>query len=212
MRRSSFSEALHGLTEMMAAKNLQLLEHGRRTALYALTLGHAVGVSTRDMIDLHYAALLHDIGQTRLPDEILQKKGPLTYEEYALIQCHPRDGAKFVEAIPALRGAAVLVAHHHEHWDGSGYPYGLRGAFIPLGSRILAVADRFDALCSVKDGFGRDARLAMRRLRRLAGSQLDPALVGIFVQRMENERNRPSCCVEMSDGGFGAGVPLAPTG
>ncbi len=121
--RPSPSDALHILTEMMTARNPGLLEHGQRTARYAVALGCAIGVSARDLIDLHYAAVLHDIGQVMLPDEIVQKDGPLTHEEYAVLQCHPRDGARLLETIPVLRRAAILIAHHHEHWDGSGYPY-----------------------------------------------------------------------------------------
>ncbi|MDQ6735152.1 MAG: HD domain-containing protein, partial [Nitrospirota bacterium] len=154
----SLSKALHILIQVMRAKEPTLLEHGRRTAHYATALGHAVGISARELIDLHYAALLHDIGKLLLSDGTLQKDSPLTHEEYAFVQCHPRDGARLLETIPALRRAAVLVAHHHEHWDGSGYPYGLRGTFIPLGSRILAVADRFDALCSEKNDAHIDER------------------------------------------------------
>jgi HD-GYP domain-containing protein (c-di-GMP phosphodiesterase class II) len=199
---------MHILTEMMTARNPGLLEHGQRTARYAAALGCAIGVSSGTLIDLHYAAVLHDIGQAMLPIEIVQKDGPLTHEEYAVLQCHPRDGARLLETIPVLRRAAILIAHHHEHWDGSGYPYGLRDTFIPLGSRILAVADRFDALCSDK---GNPQRLAMKLLRRLAGSQLDPTLVGVFVQRMENESS-DARFAGMSGGGFGARVPLAPTG
>ena len=127
-----------------------------------------------------------------LPDTILKKNGVLTQEEYAFVQCHPRDGARLLEAIPVLRRAAVLVAHHHEHWDGSGYPYGLRNTFIPLGSRILAIADRFDALCEQTDSSDVDERLAMRLIRMLAGSQLDPTLVGVFAHRRQDERS-PVC-------------------
>src|SRR5205085_11172808 len=168
-------------------------------------LGHAICLSAHDLIDLYYAAMLHDIGQTRLPDDIVQKNGPLTHEEYVLMQCHPRDGARLLETIPALRRAAVLVAHHHEHWDGSGYPYGLRNTFIPLGSRILAVADRFDALNSEKDGSQGDLRLTMNLMRTLAGSQLDPTLIGVFAHRLENESRM--CFIGPSREAFGARVP-----
>lgn len=181
----SISKALNILTEMMRAKDPALLEHGRRTAQYATGLGHVIGVSSRDLIDLYYASVLHDIGKVMLPDELLQKSGPLTHEEYVVMQCHPREGARLLAAVSSLRRAAVLIAHHHEHWDGSGYPYGLRATFIPLGSRILAVADRFDALCLEKAPRG-----PMKLLRMVAGSQLDPMLVGCFLHRM-NEKSLP---------------------
>lgn len=183
------STALHLLIELMYAKDPALLKHGQRTARHATALGHAIGLSTRDLLDLYLAAILHDAGKVMLPDTILKKNGALTQEEYAFMQCHPRDGARLLETISVLRRAAVLVAHHHEHWDGSGYPYGIRNTFIPLGSRILAIADRFDALCKEKDGSHVDERSAMRLIRMLAGSQLDPMLVGVFIQLLEvNQR------------------------
>jgi len=172
------------LMKVMCGKDAELLRHGLRTAGYAWALGQAVGLPSAQLLHVHYAAVLHDVGKLALPENILRKDGPLTSEEYAALQCHPRDGARILESIPGLRSSAVLIAHHHEHWDGSGYPYGLRGTFIPLGSRILAVADRFDALSTEKDGCARDGKGQMKFLRMLAGSQLDPILVEAFFQHI----------------------------
>ncbi|HET8580728.1 MAG TPA: HD domain-containing phosphohydrolase, partial [Nitrospiraceae bacterium] len=123
----------------------------------------------------------HDIGKLTLPEEILWKDGPLTADEYALVQCHPRAGASLLEPIPFLRIPAILIAHHHERWDGTGYPYGIRGRFIPLGSRILAVADTFDALTSsLSYRQCLSPESATRLLRVVAGSQLDSDLVEVF--------------------------------
>lgn len=116
-----------------------------------------------------------------LPKKILEKNGPLTADEYALVQSHPRAGAELLEPISFLHTPAVWIAHHHERWDGLGYPYGLRGEFIPLGSRILAVADTFDAL-TMNQPFGQaqDLESALHLLRVGAGSQLDPELAEVF--------------------------------
>lgn len=159
-----------------------LVAHGERTAWYAAQLGTAVGLSPADLIDLHYAALLHDIGKLTLPNTILHKEGPLSADEYAQFQSHPRAGAELLTSIAFLRRPAVWISHHHERWDGSGYPYGLRAAFIPLGARILAIADAFDALTS--DSFARlagDGESAEHLLRLIAGTQLDPNLVPVFL-------------------------------
>jgi HD-GYP domain-containing protein (c-di-GMP phosphodiesterase class II) len=126
--------------------------------------------------------LLHDIGQLTLPAEILNKDGPLTAEEYELFQCHPRAGAELLQPISFLQVPALWIAHHHERWDGSGYPYGLRGKFVPLGSRILAVADTFDALtANTSYGWSQSWESALRLLGTVAGPQLDPELVEVFV-------------------------------
>lgn len=204
-----FSTALRRLMDRMWARNPALLTHGYCTAGHAMALGQAIGVSSRDLVDLYLAAVLHDAGKMMLPDTVLNKNGALSAEEYASLQCHPRDGARLLEAIPLLRPAAVLVAHHHEHWDGSGYPYGLRSTFIPLGSRILAIADRFDALCRPTDGSDVDERLAVRLMRMLAGSQLDPALVGVFVQLLDtNEGSACVTCVQPEEFGRECRSPL----
>jgi response regulator RpfG family c-di-GMP phosphodiesterase len=178
---------VHRLMKVMWGRDPELLAHGLRAAGYAWTLGRAIGLPSTQLLHVHYAAVLHDVGKLALPESILRKDGPLTSEEYASLQCHPRDGARILESISGLRKSAVLIAHHHEHWDGSGYPYGLRGTYIPLGSRVLAVADRFDALSSGKDGCTRDGKGAMKFLRMLAGSQLDPMVVEAFCQDVTTE-------------------------
>jgi putative nucleotidyltransferase with HDIG domain len=180
---ASPSDILLGLTKAMAARDTDLYRHGTRTARYAVLLGREVGFLPDDLIDLWYAAVLHDFGKLAVPDEILNKRGPLTMDEYAVVQSHPRAGAELLEQIGFLQTAAVWIAHHHERWDGAGYPYGLRGSLIPLGSRVLAVADTFDALTSDRPySPARDHESALRLLRLVAGSQLDPDLVEAFAR------------------------------
>jgi HD-GYP domain-containing protein (c-di-GMP phosphodiesterase class II) len=138
-----------------------------------------------DLLDLYLAALLHDLGKLVLPDEILEKDGPLTAEEYVRVQRHPRAAADLLEPISSLRVPAVLIAHHHERWDGTGYPCSVRGPLIPLGSRILAVADTFNALTSNRPHRPAcDPESALCLLETVAGSQLDPKLVKMFVGLM----------------------------
>ncbi|MGQ0811173.1 MAG: HD-GYP domain-containing protein [Nitrospiraceae bacterium] len=157
--------------------------HGERTAAHALALGQAISLSQSELHHLKLAALLHDIGLLTLPQRIMSAPDALGASDYALFQSHPRAGARLLEPFRFLRHAAVLIAHHHERWDGRGYPYGIRGEFIPLGARILAVADCFDSLCSRQPSnrsFGQD--LVLDLLRVTAGSRLDPCLVTVFVE------------------------------
>ncbi len=176
-------EALLALMRLIESADRRLKGHGIRTARYAVPLGHAAGFSPAELNDLCLASLLHDIGVLTLPSHILEKDGPLSDEEYALIQSHPRAGAELLAPIAVLRRPALWIAHHHERWDGCGYPYGLRGTLIPLGARILAIADTFDSLTSTQPYRPSQGIVpALRLLRLLAGSQLDPDLVETFVR------------------------------
>ena len=174
-------EALLTITNLIEAADRNQQGHGIRTARYAVPIGREVGFSPAELNDLCLAALFHDIGLLTLPRYLLEKEGPPSDEEYALFQSHPRAGAELLAPIPILRTAALWIAHHHERWDGFGYPYGLRGEFIPPGARVLAVADTFDSLTS-RQPFrpALDPDRALNVLRGLAGSQLDPDLVSVF--------------------------------
>ncbi len=152
--------------------------HGRRTADLAHRLGLASGLALDELQDIMLAGLLHDIGLLTLPTPVLSESRELSPREFALYQSHPRAGAELLRAISFLRRPALWIAHHHERWDGCGYPYGLRGRFIPKGARILAVADTFDAFLYPAAGPRTDASTALALLRVLAGTQLDPDLVG----------------------------------
>ena len=152
--------------------------HGRRTAAISLLIGQAVGMTTGELHDLKLAAFLHDIGLLKLPPHLMSPSDCLEPESYVAIQNHPRLGALLLEPFFFLQEATVLIAHHHERWDGSGYPYGIRGRFIPLGSRILSIADAFDAIRipEVSNPVARNT-IALRIIRVAAGTQFDPELV-----------------------------------
>jgi response regulator RpfG family c-di-GMP phosphodiesterase len=167
--------------------------HGRRTAAISLLIGQAVGLTPGELHDLKLAAFLHDIGLLMLPHELTMGVNTLESESYVTVQNHPRLGASLLEPFFFLREASVLIAHHHERWDGSGYPYGIRGAFIPLGSRVLAIADAYDAI-KVPDA--NDAvrnQVALRILRVASSTQFDPALVEAFYRT----QNSLSTCESM---------------
>jgi HD-GYP domain-containing protein (c-di-GMP phosphodiesterase class II) len=177
--------ALDGIADLVAALKQRaphLVAHASRTARYAVRLGQALALSETDLQHLHLAALLHDLGWLTLPPALLNQDRPLTPEEDALAQASPRAGAELLAPFPGLETPALWIAHHHERWDGLGYPYGLRGPFIPLGARILAVADTFDQLQTPwQPGPVRTLQIACRLLLVLAGTQLDPDLVTTFV-------------------------------
>lgn len=155
--------------------------HGQRTAAIATALGQTAGLDIDSLHHLQFAALLHDIGLLMLPPGLTEHSGSLEPESYVAIQHHSRLGATLLEPFSFLREASILIAHHHERWDGSGYPYGIRGTFIPLGARILSIADAFDAI-RVPEVSERSLRnrIAMRIIRVASGTQFDPQLVHLL--------------------------------
>jgi HD-GYP domain-containing protein (c-di-GMP phosphodiesterase class II) len=155
--------------------------HGQNTADIALMIGQTMALDVDALHHLKLAALLHDIGLLMLSPCITENRAPLEPESYVAVQHHARLGANLLEPFMFMREASILIAHHHERWDGSGYPYGIRGAYIPLGARILAIADAFDAI-RVPGSPGRVGRnrIAIRILRVAAGTQFDPELVALL--------------------------------
>ncbi|MHB9004456.1 MAG: HD domain-containing phosphohydrolase [Coriobacteriia bacterium] len=160
--------------------------HSGRVTDYAMSLGQEIGLDVEHVELLRFAGLLHDIGKTGVSEEILLKPSRLTDDEIAQVRKHVEIGAGIVEQIEFLNALKPVIMHHHECWDGSGYPAGLAGEDIPLLSRILAIADSFDAMTSDTPHHKRltysQARLEMKAA---AGSQLDPRLVGAFVAVMD---------------------------
>jgi HD-GYP domain-containing protein (c-di-GMP phosphodiesterase class II) len=152
--------------------------HSRRVGELARAIAFGLGCTRRQREDIYLAGRLHDIGKVALSDCILRKTTPLTEGEWELVRRHPSIGADLVAQIPGLAHLGPIIRGHHESYDGSGYPDGLCGGRIPLGARIVAVADAFDAMISPRPYRGRmrveDARL---RLRELAGIQFDPEAV-----------------------------------
>lgn len=168
--------------------------HGCRTATISSLIGQAVGLTPGDLHDLNLASFLHDIGLLMLPPHLISSRDRLEPDSYVTIQNHPRLGVSLLEPFFFLRKASVLVAHHHERWDGSGYPYGIRGRFIPLGARILSIADAFDAI-EIPHVLYPDIRrdIALRILRVASGTQFDPHLIHILARTMTGSpirRNR----------------------
>ena len=173
--------ALETLSCRLESADHELYQHSLRVLIVALRFLRSLPLPREISIQIRVAALFHDLGKLCIPAEILKKPSGLTPLELAELRMHPMHGAKMLLPITPLQPASMIVYHHHEHWDGRGYPTGLRGIMIPLGSRIISIADSFVVMTS-----GRQYRKpcspeeALLELSRCAGTQFDPLLVDLF--------------------------------
>jgi putative nucleotidyltransferase with HDIG domain len=143
---TAYLVTLEALVSAIDAREHEVGNHSLRVTEFSLIIARACDVRGRDLVDLYCGALLHDIGKIGVPDAVLHKNGPLTPEEQAIMHRHPEIGQRIIGHIGYLRKATEIVRSHHEHFDGSGYPRGLRGEDIPHGARVFAIADALDAL------------------------------------------------------------------
>ena len=174
---------IEALALAIDAKDQTTHTHIRRVQIYAVGLARALGMSEKEIQGVTTAAVLHDIGKLAVPEHILSKPGALTPEEFKKIRIHPQVGAEIIEHVPFPYPVAPLILNHHERWDGKGYPRGIKGEEIPLGARILSVADFFDALMTDRPyhrAMSREAAISM--LEQDAGKGLDPVLVRRFLE------------------------------
>ena len=173
---------IEALALAIDAKDQTAQSHIRRVQVYAAGLARALGMTENEIQGVKTAALLHDIGKLAVPEHILSKPGPLTQEEFQKIRIHPQVGAEIISGVPFPYPVAPLILSHHERWDGKGYPAGLSGEEIPLGARILAVVDYFDALMSDRPYHKPMSLEAAHGLvKQEAGKALDPGVVQMFV-------------------------------
>lgn len=174
---------VRSITDALEAKDEHLYGHARRVGGYSVATGRRLRLDTAALEQLALAATLHDIGKIATPDAVLLKPGPLTEEERACVRLHSERGARMLAGVPEMEDVAAAIRYHHEHWDGAGYPAGLAGEQIPLASRIIRVADAYDAMTSprpFRDAF--DHETAITRLREEAGRQFDPEVVRAFCE------------------------------
>jgi HD-GYP domain-containing protein (c-di-GMP phosphodiesterase class II) len=171
------------LNQLLDLKDLNTGFHSTRLAEWAVRVAQEMGMDDSSLRNLEVAALLHDIGKMGIPDAILQKPARLTTEEYDLMKKHPEYGWGAIRLFPTLERASLFILHHHEGYDGRGYPAGLRASEIPVGSRIVSVIDSFDAMVSSRPyRKGLPFEEAMRRLNDASGTQFDPAVVTCFTR------------------------------
>ena len=178
---NSYRMTLKALVQALETRDFETHGHSERVVTFSLRLGYELGLDKDALRDLELGALLHDIGKIGVPDAVLRKPAKLNDEEWNKMKLHPLHGQKILRNIGFLEGATRVVSQHHEKWDGSGYPAGLRGEEIDIGARIFSVVDAFDAMvsdrvyrkgCSYED--------AVAELERFAGTQFDPVIVEAF--------------------------------
>jgi putative nucleotidyltransferase with HDIG domain/PAS domain S-box-containing protein len=186
----AYDSALEGWSKAIEMRDKNLEGHTRRVTELTLSMARALQMSAHDLVHIRRGAILHDIGKMGIPDRILLKEGPLTSEEWSVIRTHPSVTYELLSPIPYLRPAMTIPYCHHERWDGSGYPRGLRGEQIPLEARIFAVADVFDSL--TRDRPYRPAwsrKKALEYIQKQSGKHFDPQVVTVFLKLVSAKEN-----------------------
>ena len=178
----SIEAVVVALARTVEARDHYTEKHLRRVADRGVEVARRMGMSEREVEAVRLGGLLHDLGKIAVPDGVLLKPGPLDRGEFALVRKHPEAGAEIVRPLRAFEGPEPAVLHHHEHFDGTGYPYGLRGSKIPLAARIVAVADSFDAMTTDRPYRAAMApAVAFQILEDGRGEQWDPDVVDTFL-------------------------------
>lgn len=178
-----YFETVNALAQAIEVKDVYTGGHGDRLVDFAISIAERLGVSPEEKVWLKYAAALHDIGKIGVKETILTKPGKLTFEEYEEMKTHPAKGAEILKEVKFLAPVVPIVYHHQERYDGKGYPAGLAGNDIPIGSRIVAVLDAFDAMTTNRPyRKGLSTEVAINELRRYSGVQFDPQVVEAFLQ------------------------------
>ena len=174
-------DTIKALVYILQDRDEYIAGHSRRVAEYAVSIAQELSLPEREVENIRLAALLHEIGIIGIREGLLHKPGKLSDEEYNHVKTHPLVAERMLKPIPELRGVIPYIKHEHERYDGKGYPDGLKGEEIPLGARIIAVADAFDAMTSDRPyRSAYRAEEAMAELERKAGSQFDPRVVEVF--------------------------------
>jgi putative nucleotidyltransferase with HDIG domain len=189
---------VYALAATVDAKDHYTYGHSKKVSDYAVAIAEVMGFPSNRIATIRAAGLLHDVGKVGIPDSILKKKEPLTPSDWDYIKAHPRVGVEILRHVTDLSPCLPVILHHHERFDGTGYPSGLKGDTIPLEARILAVVDAFEAITSQRSYRTQPTPLeAFTELRRCSGTQFDPQLVNIFCKIMEPAIINPEKPVEV---------------
>ncbi len=184
--KSARSAMILSLEKALFEKSYETEEHTRRLKAMARKVGKAFGMSDSQLNDLAVLAALHDIGKIAIPEEIIKKPGPLTSEEWEQVKKHSEIGYRIAQSSTELNTIPLGILHHHERWDGTGYPYGLKEEEIPLIARVIAVVDAYDVMTHdrpYKKAISKEEAVA--ELKRCSGSQFDPEVVEMFIKIIE---------------------------
>jgi len=188
--RREFLQVLTILTKLIEMKDSYTEGHSEQVSLWSEIISRKLGLSQKEQEEIKLAAKLHDIGKIGIPDRILKKPAKLSEEEYAEVRKHSSLGADLFSNIDSLKKISKIIKHHHEWYNGKGYPDGLRGEEIPVGSRIINVADAYQAMTSnrpYRKAFSKEK--AIDELKRCAGTQFDPEIVRIFIEILNENIN-----------------------
>ncbi|MDD5492749.1 MAG: HD domain-containing protein, partial [bacterium] len=190
--REAYLEIIRSLVNAIEARDPYTRGHSEQTTKYAVSIARKLALPAEAIEIVRYAASLHDIGKIGIKENILKKVKKLTADEYSHIKNHPFMGAQILKPIKSLQDVIPIVYHHHERYDGKGYLDGLQRDEIPIGARILSVADSFEAMTSDRPYHkGLPKEEAMEQLKKSAGSQFDPQVVNAFMEVMEEESLKP---------------------
>ncbi|MEV0262617.1 HD-GYP domain-containing protein [Streptomyces sp. NPDC050617] len=191
--RAAHQATIRALVQAVDIKDRYTRGHSERVGRASVLIARELGMDGDRLEALRFAGILHDVGKLGVPTRLLRKNGPLTPQERRVIELHPEYGHEMVRGIGFLDEARAAILHHHERLDGSGYPYGLSGRHIPLFARVVAVADAFDAMTSTRTyRRGRPVAAAVEELRRCAGTQFDPLMVGALARALDRHGWHPA--------------------
>ncbi|NIM20536.1 MAG: FHA domain-containing protein [Candidatus Latescibacteria bacterium] len=184
--RTLFYNTVETLIRALQARDPYTSGHSTRVSRYCLLISEKLGISTKDKHSLYLAAMLHDIGKIGIPDALLQRRGKLSKDEMDIIREHPALGASMIRMLGEMHPIVPLILHHHEAYDGTGYPDGIKGDEIPIISRIIAIADTYDAMTSDRPYRERRKKSeAIKELKRCSGTKLDPKIVDVFLEVLD---------------------------
>lgn len=191
VKKEYFELVIRTLLSALKCKDEYTWGHSLRVAYFCVSVGREMGLSSDEIYELEVSALFHDIGKIGVPDSVLTKPSRLTDDEFREMKLHPTKSFEILKDFPVFQKTAINVKHHHERYDGRGYPAGMRGQDIPLFSRIILIADTFDAMTSTRPyRKGLPFEVAFAELREFSGSQFDPEIVEKFIFCMTKEQNK----------------------